>query len=48
MSPIESAAVSVLGAIGLYAPTGFGWPFTLGGFLSLSAVACHIYSEERA
>ncbi|WBT08951.1 hypothetical protein PAB09_00935 [Corynebacterium sp. SCR221107] len=48
MSPIESAAVSVLGAIGLYAPTGFGLLLTLGGFLLLFVVARHIYSEERA
>lgn len=48
MSPIESAAVYILGAIVLYALTGFGWLLALGGGLALSAVARHVYSEEHA
>lgn len=47
MSPIESAAVYILGAIVLYALTGFGWLPALGGTLAISAIARHIYSEER-
>ncbi|MDY5840084.1 MAG: hypothetical protein SPJ78_05115 [Corynebacterium camporealensis] len=48
MSPIESAAVYVLGALVLYAFTGFNWLLGLGGVLALSAIGRHLYAKERA
>lgn len=48
MSPIESAAAYILGALILYAFTGFNWLLGLGGALALSAIGRHLYAKERA
>ncbi|MGZ7496316.1 hypothetical protein ACXM2N_04365 [Corynebacterium sp. ZY180755] len=47
MSPIETSAIYIIGAIILSALTGLSWLLAIGGLLALSAIARHLYTKEQ-
>lgn len=48
MSPIETSAIYIIGAITLSALTGLSWLLAIGGLLAFSAIARHLYAKEQA